>query len=414
MAGTIVDKGNGKYKISYMYQSERYYETIEVSSMTEARLILAQFVLDIRNGFYLKPCRLTFQEFSNIFLKDYAIIALGYESQLKTRNTLIQWILPKMGKYKMCDLTPQMWSSYISWLSDQISPRTNKKLAETTVERYLSIIRSIYSFALKNGYIKNDVFAKARMKNKKTIENLNRKKLAHIKERCLTYDEAYKLIDALNSLDLKYQLIVHFAIAGGLRRSEILGLKWEDINFEKNMVTISQSSLQIRNVGYIEGDLKNTYSHRNIYMPQTTMDLLKQYKEETAEYTIEKEFVFVNNRGCRKGLRLCPATITRWFRTFRESINLPPEVPLHGLRHTSATILITQGVNIKSVSRRLGHSSARTTLDVYSHTLTEIDAEATDNLEEFLFEGIEELYLPAPKRYKSPIKLSKLIKSKVN
>lgn len=210
MVGTLIDKGNGKYKMSYMYKSERYYETIEADSLTEARLILAQFVLDIRNGVYLKPSKLTFNQFADIYIKEYVNVSLCHENQIKTRNTLIQWILPKVGKYKLSDLTPQMWSYYIKWLSTQISPKTKKQLAETTVERYLSIICSMYNFALKNGHLKVNSFVQSRVKNKKTIENLNRKKTAHIKERCLTYEESYRLIDALETLDLKYQLIIHF------------------------------------------------------------------------------------------------------------------------------------------------------------------------------------------------------------
>ena len=85
---------------------------------------------------------------------------------------------------------------------------------------------------------------------------------------------------------------------------------------------------------------------------------------------------------------------------------------MHGLRHTSATMLISEGVNIKSVSSRLGHSNTNTTLDVYSHALIEVDRTATDNIEEFLFgkiENIEEPIENQPKRYTSKIKISSLI-----
>lgn len=412
MAGTIVDKGNGKYKLCYMYKSERYYETVEAPTMTDARLLLAQFVLDIRNGVYTKPTNLTFKDLAKIYIRDYAYNNFTYENQIKTANNLLHWVLPKVGSFKLDNLTPQVWSNYFAWLSEQTSPVTNKKLAKTTIERYYATLCSMYNFAMDNNLSKTNPVLECRANNKKTKEMLKKQKVAHVKERCLTYDEAFRLIDALNDIDLKYQLIVHFGIAGGLRRSEILGLKWADINFDSCAVSICQSSMQVRSIGYVEGDLKNTYSHRNLYMPKTTIELLKKYKKESSKYNKDGDFVFVNNRGVREGLRLCPATVTRWFKNFRASINLPKEVPLHGLRHTSATMLISEGVNIKSVSSRLGHSNTNTTLDVYSHALIEVDRTATDNIEEFLFgkiENIEEPIENQPKRYTSKIKISSLI-----
>lgn len=411
MAGTVVDKGNGKYKLSYMYQSQRYYETVEAETLTEARLLLAQFVLDIRNGKYIKPSKMTLEEYSAVYLKKYAYKNLCYESQIKARATLVHWVLPKLGNYRISDLTPKVWSDFFAWLSEQISPATNKKLAKTTIERYYAVLNSMFNFAKKNGLTKTNPVKDSRSNDKKTKEIIKKKKKAHVKERCLTYEEAYRLVDALNDIDdLKYVLIVHFGIAGGLRRSEILGLKWADIDFNNNCVSICQSSLQIPNVGYVEGDLKNTTSHRKLYMPKTTMLLLRDYQKESVTYSKDNEFVFVNNRGGRKGLRLCPGTVTRWFRDFRKKIKLPEEVPLHGLRHTSATLLIAEGINIKSVSSRLGHSETDTTLDIYSHALTEVDRSATDELERFLFEGMEDLYKDPPKRYTCKIKLTKIIK----
>ena len=110
------------------------------------------------------------------------------------------------------------------------------------------------------------------------------KLISYVKERCLTPDESKRLIKELETVDLKYKIIVHLAIMLGLRRSEILGIKWSDIDFDKCTVSICQSSLQVCNVVYVEGYLKNTYSHRKIYMPKTTMELLKDYRKESLKY----------------------------------------------------------------------------------------------------------------------------------
>ena len=105
----------------------------------------------------------------------------------------------------------------------------------------------------------------------------------------------------------------------------------------------------------------------------------------------DNNFVFVNDKGRRKGLRLNPTSVTAWFKRFRKSINLPDEVPLHGLRHTNATLLISQGINVKSVSSRLGHSSTSITLDTYAHVLTAVDKVAGETLEKILLKRKQKL-----------------------
>ena len=336
MAGSITVKGNNKYKLSYMKKGERYIKTVTCDSYQEAEVFLASFITDINNGTYVKPCKMTLENFvMRRYLDYYAFHNLASETIYKHIQQLRAWVFPRLGNYKMTDFTPYVWSEFFSWLSKQESPTTKKLLSLGTIDRIFAILCSIFTCAKKWQYIKSNPVKMSRS----NLSNKKRKKAkkAHVQERCLSYQEAFKLIDALETVDLKYQLIVHFAIVGGLRRSEILGIKWSNVDFDSNTIKLSTSSLQVPNLGYIEGDLKTPSSHRSIYMPPTTMKLLKHYQEITPN--TDNNLVFVNNRGARKGKRLCPGTVTRWFRLFRKKIGLPSEVPLHGLRHTSATFL---------------------------------------------------------------------------
>ncbi len=92
----------------------------------------------------------------------------------------------------------------------------------------------MFTCAKKWQYVKSNSVKQSRsdLSNKKH----KKAKKAHVQERCLSYQEAFKLIDAVEKVDLKYQLIVHFAIAGGLRRSEILGIKWSNVDFNSNII----------------------------------------------------------------------------------------------------------------------------------------------------------------------------------
>ena len=413
MAGSITVKGHGKYKLAYMKDGERYFRTVNCNSYNQAEIYLAAFITEINEGNFVKPSKCTLEEFMFIYITEYGYQNLSIEALHKSVQSIRLWVFPKMSKYRLQDITANMWADFFTWLSMQISTRTKKPLATSYIERIFESLCSVYSYAIKLNYLKVNHIKECRSKEMAQKMKNRIKKEASVNERCLSYQEAFKLLDALEKEDLKYQLIVHFAIVGGLRRSEILGIKWANIDFNTNIVQIRQSSLQPPNCGFIVGDLKTRGSHRNIYMPNTTMALLKHYHEITPN--TDDDFVFVNNRGARIGKRLSPSSVSRWFLNFRRKVGLPEEVPLHGLRHTSATVLISEGIDIKNVSGRLGHSNANTTLDIYSHALTDIDRLASDTLEKYLFEDIDDFKIPinqysiSIKRYTSKLKLSSLV-----
>lgn len=412
MAGSIISKGNGKYKLSYMKDHKRYIKTVTCDNYQEAEVFLASFITDINNGTYVKPCKMTLIKFfEDRYLDYYAYIKLKPETIYRHTQELRHWVFPKVGYIKLCDFTPIIWAGFFSWLSKQKSEETNELLAPATIERIYAVLCSIFTLAMdKWNYIKTNPIKSCR--SEYAIDKRNRALRKKKAERCLSYPEAFKLIDALEHEDLKYQLITHFAIVGGLRRSEILGIKWSNVDFDNNTVHITQSSLQTPNYGYFEGSLKTSASYRSLFMPSTTMELLKTYQKITPN--TDNDFIFVNNRGVRIGQRLSPSTVTKWFRKFRIKNNLPLEVPLHGLRHTCATILISEGINVTNVSSRLGHSRADTTLNVYSHALTDIDRLACDSIEKLLYENPEDVKIPSSpytvsnKKYYSKIKLSTL------
>jgi len=417
MAGSIIAKGNGKYKLEYMKNKERFYRTITCSTYNEAEVYLAAFITEINEGVYVRPSSCTLEEFVYIYLIEYGYTNLSPESMYRAVQEMKCWVLPKLGHLRLQDIKANIWADFFTWLSSQISTKTNKPLAPATIERIFEVLCSIYSCAITLQYCKDNYIKLSRSTAMTKKINNKIKKSKQVKSRCLTYLEAFKLIDELDKVELKYKLIIHFAIVGGLRRSEILGIKRTNVNFKTNIVQIRQSNLRTPTFGYRVGDLKTTASYRDIYMPNSTMELLKEYINTTPN--TDEDFVFISDRGPRKGKRMSPDTVSAWFRRFRRKIHLPEEVPLHGLRHTSATILIAEGINVKNVSGRLGHSNTDTTLDVYSHALVDVDKLASETMEKFLFEDEEEFKIPyspyalSHKKYTSKTKLSKL-RSKIS
>lgn len=380
MAGSILPRGNGKYKLSYMKNGERYNTTVTATDMTEAQELLEKFVNSVNKLSNIDIRKCTLSEFVDLYFDNYAYEMLAAECVYNYRRALDNWVLPKIGDALLIECTSNFFIKYFEWLSKQYSPRTHKLLSVGSKEKIFGVVSSVFSCAVTWKLFDTNPLYDARPDE---FKRKAKSKVANVQTRCLTMEESRRLIKALNTVDLKYQIIVHLAIIGGLRRSEILGIKWSNIDFKNRTLDIRQSSQYIPKKGYVEGNLKNETSERTIALPYSTILMLLDYKMQTSGY--DNDFVFINDKGRRKGLRLNPNSVTAWFKRFRESINLPPEVPLHGLRHTNATILITSGINVKNVSSRLGHSNIGTTLNVYSHALTSVDKVAGNTLDKILF-----------------------------
>lgn len=384
MAGSILYRGNNKYKLSYMLKGERYNTTVTANNQEEAQCLLIEFINTVKKIYNVDKRKCTLTEFVDLYFEYYAYEMLAEECIYNYKRTLKNWVLPKIGDVLLIDCTTTFFVKYFDWLSKQISPLTHKLLAVGTREKIYGVLSSVFSCAVTWKLFEVNPLSKARPEDFKPTEKA-KKQISAIKERSLTVEESRKLINSLDdTVDLKYKIIVHLALIGGLRRSEILGIKWSDIDFEKKSLCISQSSLYVPKKGYVEGELKNESSNRTIALPQSTIIMLLDYKMQTKKY-YDDNLVFVNDKGRREGLRLNPTSVTAWFKRFRQKLDLPSEVPLHGLRHTNATLLISQGINVTNVSSRLGHSNVGTTLNVYSHALASVDKTAGNTLDKILF-----------------------------
>lgn len=385
MAGTIILQANGKYKLTFMKHRQRYYKTVSANNEKEAKELLKKFIKFVDKVVDIDINVCTFEDFCTLYFKDYAPGLLAEECIYNYTKALQNWVLPKIGLTPLADCSKQFFINYFNWLEKQISPTTHQCLSIGSREKIYGIMSSIFSCAIQWKILKNNTLREARPEE---FKNKNKKKInaAKNKQRCLTIEESRKLMQELKNVDLKYQLITHFAIMGGLRRSEILGLKWADVNFKEQHIVINQSSLYVPKKGYIIGELKTDTSCRTIAIPKVTMLLLLDYKIQTEGIgKSDNDFIFINDKGRRKGLRMNPTSVTAWFKRFRKKIGLPDEVPLHGLRHTNATILITKGINVKNVSSRLGHANTSTTLNIYAHTTSGIDKASGQTLDKILF-----------------------------
>jgi integrase len=194
----------------------------------------------------------------------------------------------------------------------------------------------------------------------------------------LDEDDLRRLLQAAKDTD--YYSVFHFAAFTGMRRSEILAVRWCDLELETRKVYVNRSLHQLAGGTYDIRPVKTAYSKRCIELPLSTALVLRQHREiaEAACSTVGrtmKDDDLVFSRA--DGQPVPPDAVTKvWIKLVRAEGFFG--VRFHDLRHTHATLLLKWGVHPKIVQERLGHSSIRTTLDVYSHVVPGLQQAAAD------------------------------------
>jgi integrase len=203
----------------------------------------------------------------------------------------------------------------------------------------------------------------------------------------LTPEEAKAFLQACESN--RFGLVFELALLSGMRPEEYLALRWTDLDFQKNTVTIQQVIVWKRWVkGYYFSEPKTPKSRRTIPLPVYLMQKLKEHKKRELEHKLKKgekynnehNLVFTSEIGTPISLRNLER---RFYKPLLEKAELP-HIRLYDLRHTCATLLLAAGENPKVVSERLGHSTIVLTLDTYSHVLPTMQKSATERLEGIL------------------------------
>ncbi len=201
------------------------------------------------------------------------------------------------------------------------------------------------------------------------------------------------MLDLLEYEREDYRVMIRTLLFTGMRRGELLGLKWADFDFKKGLLQISRSVQYLPERGVYVDETKTETSKRIMKLPKMVVADLKQHRIAQLEQRlkcgdrwIDNDFVFTNAEG--RPFR--PDTLSNWFREFIAQHNdVLPEITVHSLRHTNATLMIAEGIPITTVSKRLGHSNSVTTGRVYAHSIQSVDEAAAEKLENLFAEKQE-------------------------
>lgn len=197
-------------------------------------------------------------------------------------------------------------------------------------------------------------------------------------------EQVAEIRKALEEEPLKWKTLVHMLLITGARRGEILGLKWDKVDFENARIYICNNILYTADRGVYEDTPKTERSKRYIMLPLETAELLKQYKAYQAEerlksggYYQNQDFLFTQGNG----KPMHPDSVTDWLTKFSKRHGLP-HINAHAFRHTMASMLYYNGVDSVSISKRLGHAHVSTTANIYAHVMEEADKKNADILAE--------------------------------
>lgn len=247
-------------------------------------------------------------------------------------------------------------------------------LADRTVLAYHRLISIILSQAEKEMLVPYNAAAKA------TPPKVTKKAPNYFQPETIS-----GILKALEAEPLKWQLITHLLLVTGCRRGEIMGLKWDKVDFENSRVKIDRALIVSPSKGVYESTTK-TSDVRYLALPAETMGLLRQHRREqlrlqlaNGDRWVHSGYVFTQDNGDRMN----PDSVTAWLYDFSRRHNLPHINP-HAFRHTVASVLLANGTDIVTVAAQLGHASASTTENFYAHIIEENKAKASECIADVL------------------------------
>ena len=286
------------------------------------------------------------------------------KTHIQYRQIVEQHINPMLGQIKLSELRPEM-------IQVAYNRKTAAGISARTVRLTHSVLRSALNQALRMGLI---------YRNPATV--VYQPKLKEAEMKVLDENQVRSFLIAAKGHRL--ETLFKLEVTSGLREGEILGLKWSDLDWENHQLKIQRQLQRVPGVGLIFSEPKSAAGRRMITLGSDTIASLKahssrQYAERVfaGDKWQENDLIFPSTIGTP----LEPRNLFREFKDLLRKANLP-DIRFHDLRHSFATLALSQGVSVKVVQEMLGHSDASMTLKVYSHTTPGMQREAAKKMDE--------------------------------
>lgn len=380
-AGTIRKKTVVRKGKEYVYWEGRYtsgydpgtgkqiQRSITGKTQKEVALKLRQVTSEIDTGIYKEPSKLTVGEWLDIWIQDYLNDVKESSAHLYKENIRL-YIKPALASVKLDALTTPNIQHFYNQLS---KPRGEKPaLSAKTIRNIHGILHKALQQAVAIGYLRFN-----------PSDACSLPKVVHTQIKPL---EETHIAAFLNEIQgHRHQILYTTALFTGMREGEILGLKWECVDFDHNTILVDKQLRRSQEKGgqYYFSPPKNNKA-RTITVAPSIMKLLRLQQREQAAHRlaigpgwVDSGLVFTNEIGERLSYR----TVYDCFKRIAAKVGCP-EARFHDLRHTYAVMSLESGDDIKTVQENLGHHAASFTMDVYGHVSDRMRKQSADRMEQ--------------------------------
>ena len=392
MAGSIEKRGKNSYRLTVaegfdLKGKPMIHRKTVHGTKKYAEVELAKFVTEVQNGLVVDGKSLRFSEFTEIWKRDYGSKELAPTTYKRYCRMLETRILPYFGHFYINKIRPTDIMKFYDLLEKDTQLVRKKGNNGTKTKKPLSGKTILEHHRLLRAMLHKAVYWQLIVAN--PAERVQAPKARKPKRRSYDDEQTKILLENLELLSVeetKYKVAIILTIFTGVRLGELMGLEWQDVDFKNGIISINRSSQYLSDMGVFTKTPKTESSIREIAIPEFIISLLEEYKlwyEEQksiyGELWTNSDRLFVQTDG----KPMHPSSISKWFVRYVSTIGLPV-INFHGLRHTNASLLVAQNVDIAVVSARLGHAQISTTLDFYVHPLLSHNRKAGYALENLL------------------------------
>ena len=369
--GTVIKRVDGRYEGRYIVScnpstGKPIRKSVYAKTQTECAKKLRAAIIAVDTGTYVEPSKLTVEQWLNTWLEDYCK-DIKMRTLDKYRSTVRLHLIPALGKIKLSALNKIQVQHAFNRFSEGDKPLSPKTIRDT---------HGILHRALEQA-VELEIIAKNPSDNCK---------LPRVEKNEIQPMDKQQISEFIQEIkESRFGSVFMFDLLTGLRMGEMLALSWDCVDFEKGMLRIRRQLHQVKG-GYVFGTLKND-KPRLVPIPDSVIEILKEQRAQQRLWKLaagsfwedEEELVFTNEVGHH----LAPNTVRAELRRVTKRMNMEG-FRFHDLRHSYATLCLSEGVDIKTLQSNLGHHTPAFTMEQYGHCTDEMKQASANRLESFI------------------------------
>lgn len=345
--GTVTRRKDGRWQGAFYADGKRRF--VYADTQQEALEKLRKAMRDHEQGMLVDGSKVKLEAYLNQWLEEVKRPGLRISTYVKYKKLIHSYIVPALGNIQVQKLTPQHVQSLYTKLA-------KAKLSAKTIHNVHGLLHN----ALDNAVLWNLV-------PRNVIDRVTPPRLERHEAQALTLEQARRLLAGVRGHRLEAFLTL--ALTTGMRRGELLALRWSDIDFQTGIVWVHRTVDFIPHYGYVETEGKTKRSRRKLLLPGFVIDVLIQHRQEQLEQRAEMgdDWQDLDLVVCGlKGGYFNPRYVNKVFNKVLKEVGLP-HARIHDLRHSVVSLLVEMGVDLRSIQEFVGHEDVTTTLGVYGH-----------------------------------------------